>query len=445
MERSSEENLGLDKMDYYRELFDLIEKQHKWRGSCINLIASENVTSPAVREAIVSDFGHRYAEGLLGGRSNGIQLFDRFYQGTRYFDGIEAIAMKLAEDLFGAEHANVVPVSGAIANLTVYNALTHYGDKISGLRVEAGGHISHTHVSCAGVIGLKDVPYAFDEREMNIDVDRSRETLLKEKPRIMMLGASVFLFPHPIRELREVADEINAKIVYDGAHVLGLIAGGRFQDPFREGADVFTTSTHKTFPGPQGGMILCKNELASKIDNSAFPGLTSNHHLHHVAGLAVALVEMQKFGREYADQIIRNSKALAQAMYELGFSVLCEHKDFTESHQVLVDVSSIGGGDRVANDCEKANIILNKNLLPWDSLKDAGNPSGIRIGVPEVTHIGMKESEMNEIAEFLKRVVIEKEKPERVKKDVIEFMKDYNKVHYCFESELGAYENIRFK
>ncbi len=132
-------------------------------------------------------------------------------------------------------------------------------------------------------------------------------------------------------------------------------------------------------------------------------------------------------------------------MYELGFRVLCEHKGFTKSHQVLVDVSGIGGGDRVANDCEKANIILNKNLLPWDSLKDTGNPSGIRIGVPEVTHIGMKESEMKEIAEFLKRVAIDKEKPEKVREDVIEFMKDYHKVHYCFESKIGAYESIRFR
>ncbi len=432
-------------MGYYKELFNLIEKQHIWRGECINLIASENVTSPAVREAIISDFGHRYAEGLLGGRSDGLQIFNRFYQGTKYFDRVEAIAMKLAENLFEAEHANVVPISGAIANLVVYNALARHGDKISGLGVEAGGHISHTHISCAGVIGLKDVPYAFDEEEMNIDVDKSRRILLKEKPRIMMLGASVFLFPHPVGELREIADEINATIVYDAAHVLGLLAGRRFQKPFREGVDVVTSSTHKSFPGPQGGMILCKNQLADRVDNSAFPGLTSNHHLHHVAGFAVALEEMQEFGGEYASQIIKNAKALAQSMHELGFKVLCEHKDFTESHQVLVDVRGAGGGDRVANDCEKANIILNKNLLPWDSLRDTKDPSGIRLGVPEVTHIGMREADMREIAGFLKRAVLDRENPENVRGDVIEFKRDYNKVHYCFESKVGAYENIRFR
>jgi glycine hydroxymethyltransferase len=431
-------------MDYYRRLSDLIEKQHEWRGSCLNLIASENVTSPAVREAVISDFGHRYAEGLLGGKSNGLQLFDRFYQGTKYFDKVEALAMKLTEDLFDAEHANVVPVSGAIANLIVYNALTYYGDKISGLRVEAGGHISHTHVSCAGVVGLKDVPYVFDEREMNIDVDKSKKILLKEKPRIMILGASVFLFPHPVRELRDVADEIDSNIVYDAAHVSGLIAGRRFQNPFKEGSDVVTSSTHKTFPGPQGGMVLCRNELADRIDNSAFPGLTSNHHLHHVTGLAVALAEMHKFGEEYASQIIKNAKALAQSMHELGFKVLCEHKGFTKSHQVVVDVSELGGGREIAERCEKSNIILNKNLLPWDSLKSTGDPSGIRLGVPEVTHIGMKESEMKEIARFLGRVALDREKTGRIRDDVAEFMKDYHKVHYCFDSRIGAYENIRF-
>jgi glycine hydroxymethyltransferase len=432
-------------MDYYNELFELIGKQHDWRSKCINMIASENVTSPAVREAIVSDFGHRYAEGLLGGLSNGFRVFDRFYQGTKYFDRVEAIAMKLAEELFSAEHVNVVPISGAMANLTVYNGLAKHGDGISGLSVQAGGHISHTHVSCAGVIGLRDLPYVFDNEEMNIDVDKSRSMLLKEKPKIMMTGASLFLFPHPVKEMREIADEIDAKLVYDAAHVLGLIAGKKFQQPLKEGAHVMTSSTHKSFPGPQGGMVLCTKEVGSRIDNSAFPGLTSNHHLHHVAGLVVALVEMQKFGKDYAAQITKNAKALAQGMHELGFSVLCEHKGFTESHQVVVDVSKIGGGNKIANDCEAANIILNKNLLPWDSMKQTANPSGLRIGVPELTHIGMKEAEMKEIAEFMRRIAIDREDPESVKRDVTEMMKDFQRVHYCFESKVGAYENLHFK
>ncbi len=423
-------------MDYYRELFDLIEKQHEWRSKCINMIASENITSPAVRYAIVSDFGHRYAEGLLGGRDNGLQLFNRFYQGTRFFDRVEALTMKLAEDLFCAEHANVVPTSGTIANLAVYNALSENGDGISGLSVQAGGHISHTHISCAGVVGLRDISYAFDKDEMNIDVDESKKILLKEKPKIIMLGASLFLFPHPVGEMREIADEIDASLIYDGAHVLGLIAGKKFQEPLKEGADAITGSTHKSLPGPQGGIILCNKNIAHRIDNSAFPGLMSNHHLHHVAGLLVALAEMQEFGQEYAKQITKNAKTLAQSMYESGFNVLCEHKGFTQSHQVVVDVSSIGKGNEIANNCEESNIIINKNLLPGDSLKDTDNPSGIRLGVQELTHLGMKESEMKAVSGFFKRVAIDKENPKKVREDVSEFMKDYNKVHYCFESKL---------
>lgn len=430
-------------MNYYDDIFGLIKKQHEWRGNCLNLIASENVTSSAVREALVSDFGHRYAEGIAGGVDNktGLRIFDRYYQGTKYFDRVEAMSVKLAEELFNCDHANVVPISGVIANMAAYYALAERGDKITGLSILDGGHISHSNVSAAGVMGLKDIPYKFNSDEMNIDVDESIKMVLREKPRLMMFGASIFLFPHPVREMREVADEVDARVIYDAAHVLGLIAGKKFQDPLREGVDVVTSSTHKTLPGPQGGMILCREEFAREIDNAAFPGLMSNHHLHHVAALMVALAEMKQFGKEYAKQIVKNAKSLAQQMYEGGIDVICEHKGFTESHQILLNVSNAGGGKEIADRCEQANIILNKNLLPWDCLKDVGNPSGLRIGVQELTHIGMRESEMKEVAELLKRVV-DGQDPHKVKEDVIELMGGFREVHYCFPSKLGAYENI---
>ncbi len=411
------------------------------------MIASENITSTAVREAIISDFGHRYAEGVAGGvdENTGLRVFDRYYQGTKYFDKIEALAIKLSEELFHAEHANVVPISGVVANLVAYHALSERGDRIIALGLLEGGHISHCKISAAGVMGLKDVSYAFNEREMNIDVDKSKEIVRKEKPSIMLFGASVYLFPHPVGEMLDVAREIDARIVYDGAHVAGLIAGGEFHDPIGEGADVVTASTHKTLPGPQGGIILCRKELAEKIDNTAFPAMTSNHHLHHVAGLLVALAEMKKYGREYARQTISNAKALAQSMYEHGIHVLCEHKNFTESHQILVDVSDYGGGSEIADRCEEANIILNKNLLPWDTLRDTGNPSGLRIGVQELTRLGMKESEMENIAIYLKQLIIDREKPEKVREGVEELKKEFNRVHYAFPSQRQAYDQIKFK
>lgn len=397
------------------------------------MIASENATSPAVRNAMASDFGHRYAEGLLGGRDEeGLQIFERFYQGTRFFDDIESAAMKLTEELFSAEHANLVPISGAVANLVAYSALAKYGDTISGLSIMCGGHISHTHISAAGVMGLKDFPYPFDNKEMNIDVDGAKKIVREKQPKLMILGGSLFLFPHPVREMREIADEYDAYIMYDGAHVSGLIAGGQFQNPLKEGVDIFTSSTHKTFPGPQGGMIMCKSYLKEKVDNSAFPGLMSNHHLHHVAGYAIAAAEMKKFGKAYARSIVKNSKALAQALSERGFNVLCEHKGFTQSHQVVMDVTNIGHASEIAQNFESANMIINKNLLPWDSLEHTKDPSGIRIGVQEITRFGMKEGEMEEIAELMKKIAIDGSAAEKIKNDVVELKRNFTEIGFSF-------------
>lgn len=420
-------------MDYYKEILGLIDQQERWRAGCLNMIASENVTSKAVRRAVASDFGHRYAEGLLGGEVDGVHIFERFYQGTRVFDRVEHLAMKLSKDLFHAEHANVVPISGAVANLVTYKALARYGDKISGLSIPAGGHISHTKVSAAGFLGLQEVAYPFDNEEMNIDVDAAKKMVLSEKPRIMIFGGSLFLFPHPLKEFREIADQIGACIMFDAAHVLGLIAGGMFQDPMREGADAMTASTHKTFPGPQGGVILCKNRHRKRIDNAAFPGLMSNHHLHHVAGYAIALAEMKQYGGAYASQTVKNAKALAGCLAESGFKVLCEHKGFTESHQVVVDVSEIGGGTKVAEAFEKANIIINKNLLPWDSLEKTANPSGIRIGTQEMTRMGMKEHEMGEIASLMKKIALDGARPEKIREEVVQLRSGFQKVGFCFD------------
>jgi glycine hydroxymethyltransferase len=229
---------------------------------------------------------------------------------------------------------------------------------------------------------------------------------------------------------------------YDAAHVAGLIAGGHFQDPLREGADVVSLSTHKTFFGPQHGGILSWEKYSEKLKRAAFPGMLSNHHLHAVAGVTIACTELLKFGNEYASQVIKNAKALGQALYERGFNVLAEHKGFTQSHVILIDITKLGDGGTIEKDLEKANIIINRNLLPWD-IKEGRHfmhPGGIRLGVSEVTRLGMKESEMTEIAEFIKRVIVDKEQMEKVREDVAAFRKDYQKVHYCFESATEAYK-----
>jgi glycine hydroxymethyltransferase len=413
-------------MEYALKVREAIKRHHRWMSRCLPMIASENVTSALVREVTASDFGHRYAEGKPG---------KRLYQGCKYIDEVENIAVELGKKLFDAPYVNVLPTSGVVSNLAVYSAFSKPGDTLMALKVTHGGHISHAELSAAGVRGLKVKTFPFDQEKMNIDVDKSIDKIREVKPRIILFGASVFLFPHPVKELREAADEVGATVLYDAAHVLGLIAGGEFQQPLREGADVISSSRHKTFPGPQGGIILAKEEYAKVLDRAVFPGLVSNHHLHHLAGLAVALAEMLEFGQSYASQIVRNSRALAQSLHERGFNVLCEDQGFTRSHHVLVDVSGQGGGTHAAETLEKANIIINKNLLPWDSISNAANPSGIRLGTQELTRIGMREGEMEEIADFFKRLLIDGETVEKVKSDVVEMRENFTEVKYAFDSQ----------
>ena len=328
-----------------------------------------------------------------------------------------------------------------MANLACFFATAEVDDPIMAMEVPYGGHISHAKVSAAGVRGFQIYTHPFDFENMNIDADAMKKKILEVKPRIIVFGGSLFLFPHPVEEALEAAEEVGARIMYDGAHVLGLIAGGHFQDPLREGADMLVGSTHKTFPGPQGGIILCREELAADIDEAVFPGLVSNHHLHHVAGLGIATAEMLEFGTEYAAQTIKNARKLAENLHELGFNVLCEHLDFTESHQVVMDVSEIGRAAEISKSLEANNIILNKNLLPWDDVNRSDDPSGIRIGTQEITRRGMKESEMSEVAEYIKRVVMD---GQDVRDEVAEFMSSYTRVHYAFE-ESKAYKYMEIQ
>jgi len=418
----------------------LLRQHHEWFKSVVPLIASENVTSPAVREALICDFQHRYAEGWPG---------ERVYAGCIYIDQVELLAIDLAKQLFKAEHANVQPVSGLAANLAMYTALTEPGDLMMCLSIPCGGHISMGKKKFGGtagaVHGLEVEYFPFDEKRMNIDIDAAVKKVREVKPKLLLFGGSVFPFPHPVREFTDVAEEVGAHVAYDAAHVIGLIGGGQFQDPLREGAEVVTCSTHKTLPGPQHGMILCKKELAGPINMAVFPGLVSNHHLHAVAALAIALAEMLEFGREYTAQIVRNARALGKALYERGFKVLCPDQNFTASHTIVVDITKYGDGGTLEKKLEQAGIVLNRNLLPWDIREGRHykNPGGIRLGASEVTRLGMKEREMGEVAEFIRRAVIDGEAPERVAADVAEFRRDYQRVYYAFESATQAYDYIR--
>ncbi|MFQ5940292.1 MAG: serine hydroxymethyltransferase [Nitrososphaerales archaeon] len=434
-----------DAENSYNKVFELLKEHHDWFKRCIPLIASENVPSTAVREAIMSDFGNRYAEGWPG---------ERVYAGCVYIDQVELICMDLAKQLFDAEFADVRPVSGVCANLAVYSAFSEPHDIMLSLAIPSGGHISHGKKENAGtagfVRGLLIETFAFHKEEMNIDVDGTKkkvEQLIKEakKPRMAMFGGSLFLFPHPVKELADFLKSNGIFVCYDAAHVAGLIAGKQFQEPLREGAEIMTLSTHKTLFGPQGGMVLGFEKHAEAVKKATFPGNTSNHHLHHVAGKAVALAEMLQFGREYAEQVIKNAKMLAQSLHEAGLDVLAEKYGFTESHQIAVDVSKYGDGGTVEQSLEKAGVICNRQLLPGDikAGRHYMHPSGIRLGASEITRLGMKESDMKEIATFIKRVVIGREEPSKVSHDVADYRKTFQKVHYAFDNSTGAYEYIQ--
>jgi glycine hydroxymethyltransferase len=431
----------------YNKIFLKLKEHHKWFENSIPLIASENVPSPAVREAIISDFGNRYAEGWPG---------ERVYAGCVYIDDVEFECMKLAKKLYKAKFADVRPISGVVANLAVYSAFTNPGDVMLAPSIPAGGHISHgkkEHSGTAGLVhGLEIEFYPFDAEEMTIDVDKTKQKVEELKkigrlPKMAMFGGSLFLFPHPVKELADFLKSFDMHINYDAAHVAGLIAGGRFQDPLREGADTMTMSTHKTLFGPQGGLVLGSEKHEDVIKKAIFPGLTSSHHIHHMAGKAVAFAEALEFGKDYANQIIKNAKVFAEALSNVGFKVLGESRGFTESHQVAVNVLDYSDGGKVEADLEKANIIVNRQLIPGD-IKAGRNyfhPGGIRLGVSEITRLGMKQDEMKEIALYIKEVVIEKKDPKKILSKVKVFRKNYQKVHYCFDSKLGAYEYVKLR
>jgi glycine hydroxymethyltransferase len=274
---------------------------------------------------------------------------------------------------------------------------------------------------------------------MNIDVDATKKLAKDVKPNLFVLGSSLILRHQPVREIKEIAENLDAYVMFDASHVLGLIAGRVYRNPMKEGADVLTSSTHKTFFGPQRGLILSKKELAKRIDKAVFPGVVSNHHLHSLAGYVVATMEMLEFGEAYAKQVVRNARRLAEKLYDLGYKVLGEKFGFTETHQIAIDVRDLGGGDRVARRLEEVGIIVNKNLMPWDSVDIAQNPSGIRIGVQEVTRLGMKEEEMERIAEFMDMALKDRKDLKEIRKEVKEFRKDFQTVKYSFE-ESDAYE-----
>ena len=395
----------------------------------LGMIASENIVSPMVQKIVSSDLHGRYAEGLPG---------KRYYQGCDDFDTIESLGIDLAKRVFNAPFANIQSTSGTVSNIGALKALAKPGDKITAVSTADGGHISHARMGAVGLRDLNLSTYPWDEERMEPDIDGACSLIRELEPRVALVGQSVFLFPTPLREIADAAHEVGASVMYDGAHVLGLIAGGCFQDPLREGADLMTGSSHKTFPGPQGGFLLSSSEDESfqrKLNTSIFPGVCSSYHLHHVAGKVVALAEFEEYGAAYAHDIIKNAQAFASALAAEGFDVLAESRGYTATHQVLTrhGEKDSGAGAKTARLLEDAGIITNMNMLPGDT--KALTPSGLRLGVQELTRVGMGTLEMQEVAKLYARVLLNSEDPKKVKNDVAHLKSNFQTIRYCFNEE----------
>ena len=402
---------------------DMVHQQNEWRSRCINLIASEQALSRRARGVMGSDFGHRYAEGHPG---------ERYYQGTGKIDAIEDKVKRLLRMLFRCVHAEVRPISGTNANEAVFSRYISFGDLVMVNSTPGGGHISHQRAGSVGKYTTNVISFPTVDHGYMLDVGRTKDLIRRIRPKLIVLGKSLFLLPEPIEELRDVCERYKIPIIYDAAHVLGLIAGKQFQDPLKEGADVLVGSTHKTFFGSQRGLILSNlpNRLWKRIDKGAFPGSSSNHHLDTLPPLLISTCEMLAFGQEYAARVVANAQALAAALDRLGFNVQLKDQGYTRSHQVAVDVSEQGGGSFVSIQLQENDIILNMNMLPHEPLSRHDNPAGIRIGVQEMTRFGMAEAEMERVAELIAEAVVQ---GRDVRDEVNRFRERFQDVKYSFD------------
>ncbi|WP_101773845.1 serine hydroxymethyltransferase [Peptostreptococcus faecalis] len=378
------------------EIHAILEKEYNRQQRNIELIASENVVSQAVMETMGSYFTNKYAEGYPG---------KRYYGGCEFVDEMENTAIERVKKIFGAEHANVQPHSGSQANQAVYFAFLNYGDKVLGMDLSQGGHLTHgSPVNISGV-NYNFLAYGVDKETETIDYDKLREIALAEKPKMIVAGASAYSREIDFKRISEIAKEIDAYFMVDMAHIAGLVAAGLHNNPCPY-ADFVTSTTHKTLRGPRGGLILCKKEHAAKIDKAIFPGIQGGPLEHIIASKAVCFKEaLQDDFKEYQKQVVKNAAVLADELKKRGFDLV---SGGTDNHLILVNLVSknISGKDAETL-LDEAYITVNKNSIPFDTASFV-QTSGIRIGTPAITTRGMKEEEMVKIAEAMDLVITDK-------------------------------------
>lgn len=396
-----------DLKNYDSEVFDACNAEFNRQQGNIELIASENIVSKGVLLAAGGVLTNKYAEGYPA---------KRYYGGCQCVDVVEDIARERAKKLFGAEHANVQPHSGANANLAVFFALLEPGDTVMGMNLQQGGHLSHgSPVNISGKY-FNIVPYGLDNETELIDYENVRKIALERKPKMIIAGASAYSRIIDFKKFREIADEVGAYLMVDMAHIAGLVAAGLHPSPVPY-ADVVTTTTHKTLRGPRGGLILCREELAQKIDKAIFPGTQGGPLMHIIAAKAVAFGEAltQEF-KDYQAQIVKNSTVLADALKKNGIDLV---SDGTDNHLILLKLTKFGiSGKELEQRLDAVHITANKNTIP----NDPNSPfvtSGLRVGTPAVTTRGFKEPEMLLIADWIKDIITDFEgNRERISNEV---------------------------
>lgn len=400
-----------------KELFNLIEKEYQRQTSNIEGIASENYVSSDVLSAQGSILTNKYAEGYPGAR---------YYGGCEVIDEIEDLARERLKKLFGAEHVNVQPHSGSQANMAVYMSVLKPGDKVLGMDLSSGGHLTHGHsLNFSGQL-YKFESYGVDKKSECLDMEEVRKTAIDTKPKLIVAGASAYSRTIDFKAFREIADEVGAYLMVDMAHIAGLVAAGVHPNPVPY-ADFVTSTTHKTLRGPRGGIILCKQEYAKMIDRMVFPGTQGGPLEHIIAAKAVCFKEaMEPSFKTYQEQVIKNAKALAKQLTQLGFRIV---SGTTDNHLLLVDVYGSKGltGRQVETLLDQCGITVNKNTIPYDTQKPMIS-SGIRIGTPAMTTRGFKEKEFEMMAEWINRACLHIDNPQeifKIKQEVFALTKQF--------------------
>jgi glycine hydroxymethyltransferase len=403
---------------------ELIRDHENWRSRTLNLIASENVLSPTVRRALDNDLIGRYSD------FTGRDLSARRYRGTRYIAEIEQIVDTMARRIFRAEFVELRPLAGHLAGAAVISALCKPGDTVLELGPDGGSHREATKVSTPALMPLDVRFLLFDGWRYNLDLEGTAALINSTQPRMVILGSSNFLFPHPVKEVKALIQQTSQDtlLVYDASHVMGFMASHRFQDPLSEGADVVYGSTHKTFPGPQGGIIYTNREdLIIPISDAIYPALVTNHHSFRMPALAAALAEMEMFGPAYMDQISANAQALGTALQTEGIPCVQVNGCFSQSHTVLVKTGEIGPGAEIAKRLEAADIICTASTLPVEQ-----GTQGLRLGVQEITRLGARLPEIQLAAQLIAKAILQESDPQKLGNQVHEFMSGLGPIGYTW-------------